>query len=509
MTQEELEALDAAARSSLYWFVQRAFSIVEPGKDYLDNWHVETICWHLQQQYEGHNRRQIINIYPRSLKSIIASICFPAWVLGRDPSAKFLCICYGEDLSKDLSLKTKQLVESSFYAQLFPHTKISDVENTATKFWTTANGYRQATTMGGAITGFGADFIVVDDPIKGIDANSAHVLEKTSKAFGDSILTRLNNPKTGVIEVVMQRLHPNDLTGHLMEHDGWDLLKIPARAEQLEHYQRYDDVYDRQPGELLQPALLDEAELKERRTAMGSAAFETQYQQNPMSPGGTVFEWGWFKFYDKCPTAQFVIQSYDTATVASATADYSVCQTWIISGDGNLFLVDLQRFRGSHPELLKRAELLEARHKPDAIICEAVGGGIPFYQEMRVKFGKRVFDYSPKHEKIVRALWVTSVLEQGKVYFPAEASWLPDLRAEIIAFPKGNHDDQVDCMVQLIRCAPTLISNVKALGLSQAFRRKADPEGSPPPAEAPAPRRRLRSIYELDSDVARHFGRDW
>jgi hypothetical protein len=128
---------------------------------------------------------------------------------------------------------------------------------------------------------------------------------------------------------------------------------------------------------------------------------------------------------------------------------------------------------------------------------------------MRVKFGKRVFDYSPKHEKIVRALWVTSVLERGKVYLPVEAGWLPDLRAEIISFPKGKHDDQVDCMVQLIRCAPTLISYVKALGLSQAFRRKADPEGSPPPAEAPAPQRRLRSIYGLERELGRQFGRDW
>jgi predicted phage terminase large subunit-like protein len=502
-------ALYVAARRSLYWFVQLGFEVLEPGQEYLDSWHVETICWHLQQLYEGNNRRQIINIYPRSLKSFIASVCFPAWVLGRNPGAKFLCISYGEDLSKDLSLKSKQLMQSALYTTLFPHTKLADIENTATKFWTTANGYRQATTVAGATTGFGADFIVVDDPIKGTDANSAHILEKTSKAFAESILTRLNNPKKGVIAVVMQRLHPNDLTGHLLEHGGWELLRIPARAEQLEHYQRYNDVYHRQPGELLQPALLGETELKERRMVMGSVAFETQYQQNPLPPGGTIFLWEWFKFYRKPPTAEFVIQSYDTATSSSTSADYTVCQTWVITG-GCMFIVDLQRFRGSHVELLKRAELLEERHKPDAIICEGVGSGIPFYQEMRATFGKRVFCDAPRIEKAVRALAVTPVLERGKVYLPAEAAWLPEFRAEILSFGNGKHDDQVDCMVQFIRWAPILLEKIKNLGLSQAFRRNTDPEGSPPPADAPAPpQRRLRSIYGLDSDVARHFGKGW
>src|SRR5579864_3465603 len=175
---DDLNALDAVARKSLYWFVQRAFSVLELGKAFLDNWHIETICWHLQQLHEGANLRLAVNIYPRSLKSFIASVCFPAWVLGRDPTAKFLCISYGEDLSKDLSLKTKQLMESVLYARLSPGTKIGDIENTATKFWTTSKGYRQATTITGATTGFGADYVIIDDPIKGSDANSAHILEK-------------------------------------------------------------------------------------------------------------------------------------------------------------------------------------------------------------------------------------------------------------------------------------------------------------------------------------------
>lgn len=142
MINDELAALDAAARQSFYWFVQRAFEILHPGEEYLDSWHIEAICYQLQEMFEGRNRRLIINIYPRSLKSFIASVCFPAWVLGRNPAAKFMCVSYGEILAKDLSLKTKRLMESPFYARLFPHTKISDVEDTALKFSTTAQGGR-------------------------------------------------------------------------------------------------------------------------------------------------------------------------------------------------------------------------------------------------------------------------------------------------------------------------------------------------------------------------------
>ena len=296
---DEREA-DACTREDFYLYVQRAFFALE-GQLLEDNWHIEAVCRALQQCYEGRRTRQIINLPPRHLKSLICSVFFTTWVLGHDPRAKILCVSYGENLVKGFSEHTHRLMQTQFYRRLFPRTIVARHDRLSIS--TTAGGYRRAVSTAGALTGHGADYIILDDPTKADDAFSPNRLEAANRNFNHTISTRLNQPRTGKIIVVMQRLAEDDLTGHLLRQGGWNHLAIPLVAEHPETYQLYHGVRERAAGDILHPARVGAAEIA--RLRLNEMCFQSQYQQNPQACSTSrIFSTAWFRYFGAPPPSE-------------------------------------------------------------------------------------------------------------------------------------------------------------------------------------------------------------
>ena len=212
--------------------MHKVFATLSPGQDYVSSWHVEAIAWQLERVRRGEIRRLIINMPPRSLKSITASVAFPAFVLGHDPSRRIICVSYSGDLAKKHANDFRAVLESPWYRRTFPTTRIGPYKNSETEIELTARGFRLATSVGGTLTGRGGDIIIIDDPLKPDDAFSETKRSAANQWFTNTLLSRLDDKRTGAIVVVMQRVHMDDLTGFLLsQSDEWTVLSLPAIAE--------------------------------------------------------------------------------------------------------------------------------------------------------------------------------------------------------------------------------------------------------------------------------------
>ena len=346
--------LRAGLRQELPCFVHKAFCTLEPGTAYQHNWHVDHLCWQLARVARGELRRVIFNVPPRSMKSITTSVAFPAWVLGHDPTKRIICVSYAEDLARKLSVDTRTLLDSPWYRELFPRLQLASKRPRNTELITTAQGYRFASGVGGAVLGRGADLIIVDDPIKATDALSAAERRRVAEFYDNTLYTRLNDKRTGAIVLIMQRLHQDDLVGHVLERDDWEVVAIPAIATEDRSYQLSDDpghVYFRRAGEVLQDSREPRAVLEQIRRSQGSLTFSAQYQQAPVPAEGNIVKREWLRFYADPPSAfDFTVASWDTASTLSESADYSVGTVWGAKGL-DFYLLDLVRGRFEVPEL--------------------------------------------------------------------------------------------------------------------------------------------------------------
>ncbi|MBL0116791.1 MAG: phage terminase large subunit [Sphingomonadales bacterium] len=319
---------------------------------------------------------------------------------------------------------------------------------------TTAGGFRISTSIGGTLTGRGADQIIIDDPLKASDADSEAERTRMHSWYRQTLVSRLNNPAQGRIAVISQRLHLDDLPGRLIEDGAWDELSLPLvewdrrRIEVLPG--RY---FERKPGDILHPARFSDSWQKEQRSLMGERDFEAQYNQRPMPAGGALFKLNWLKRYSHPPhgyQVECVVQSWDTAYDIKASNDYSVCTTWAICGT-HFYLLDVFRARLEFYELQKKVIELRDNWDASVVIIEAMGSGISLYQNIvRTAPLHWLQGISPQHSKEHRASKQTPKFERGEIHVPAEAAWLEAFEKEYISFPHGKFDDQVDSMVQFL-----------------------------------------------------------
>ena len=314
--------LRAIQRRHLSAFNEKVFHTLDPGTRYEHNWHLDHLCWMLTRVARGELRRLIINVPPRSMKSITVSIGFTAWVLGHDPTKRIICVSYADDLARKLSVDTRAILESSWYRELFPETRLASKRNT--DLITTRRGQRYAAGMNGSILGLGADVAILDDPIKATDALSQAERRRVNDAFDNTILTRLNDKRTGAIVIIMQRLHEDDLVGHVTATGEWEVVSIPAIAEEDATYQLSDtpgDVHVRRRGEVLYSREPREI-LESIRRSQGSLTFSAQYQQAPLPPRGNIVRREWLRFYTEAP-AEFdlVVASWDTRGLRDSGGD--------------------------------------------------------------------------------------------------------------------------------------------------------------------------------------------
>jgi hypothetical protein len=353
--------VNAACRKDLVSFVRKVFHVLAPRADFYMNWHICAIVYHLEQVWLGNIKRLIINLPPRSLKSIMCSVAFPAFVLGHDPTKRLIVASYGADLAIKHGNNFRTVVNSAEYRDIFPGMRISAVKNTQTEVVTTLNGSRLATSVDGALTGRGGDIIIIDDPIAALAALSQNAREHVRNWYS-TLLSRLDDQQNGAIVLVMQRLHEDDLSGVLMRgSDAWTVLSLPAIAEQDEQIPIGNGRFHlRRAGDVLHPERASRDALESRRAEIGEEAFEAQFQQQPVAPGGAMIKRDWPRRYDQLPKSGRIIQSWGEDN------DYSVCTTWL-HHENRYYLVDVLRGRFDFPTLRTRVSEHAKLHKETSL----------------------------------------------------------------------------------------------------------------------------------------------
>jgi predicted phage terminase large subunit-like protein len=397
-------------------------------------------------------KRLIINMPPRSLKSIMASVSFPAFVLGHDPTRRIICVSYSGDLAKKHANDFRAVLESPWYKRLFPATRIGQ-KDSEIEIELTERGFRLATSVGGTLTGRG-EIIVIDDPLKPDDAYSEAKRSAANEWFRNTLTSRLDDKRTGAIVIVMQRVHMDDLTGFVQTlSDDWEALKLPAIAEIDEDIPISDTkVYHRKAGEALSPEREPIPLLESLKLQLGGDAFSAQYQQEPAPPGGVMIKRAWIKRYSELPPRDrrlLVVQSWDTASKGGLENDFSVYTTWIVTRDQQSFLLDVWRKRVDYPELKAAAQALAERHNAQRVLVEDAGAGTSLVQELRTKI-PGIIAVKPDRDKVSRMSVVSSKFEAGQVFIPERAPWLADFEAELFSFPGSRHDDQCDSVSQAL-----------------------------------------------------------
>lgn len=441
------DMMSAALRADLATFVEQAFATLEPGTAFSANWHYEHLCWALTRVLRGDLRRLIINVPPRSGKSIIASVAVPMFALGHDPSRRIICVSHTEDLARKFSLDRRMVAQSPWFGAAFPTFKLTGPRPRDLELTTTQRGSVFAAGMGGAVLGRGADLIVIDDPIKGVDALSRAERRRVNEAFDTTLLTRLNDKQRGAIVIVMQRLHADDLVGHVLERDAWEVVSLPAIATDESCHRLSEapgDVYRRQAGELLHPEREPMAVLEQMRRAQGSLTFQAQYQQDPAPAGGNVIRREWLRRYEARPNRfDRVVVAWDTASTLSEASDWSVGTVWGAIGL-DYYLLDVVRGRFEAPDLRHAIVALSERWNADVTLIEKTQLGHALLHDLRRTKALAPILVEPRYDKEARLLAQSARFEAGQVYLPTEAPWLGAYIGELLAFPNGRHDDQVD-----------------------------------------------------------------
>ena len=443
-------------RNDFCAFSHRAFLELNPRARLEPNWHIEVLAAKLEDVRLGRCKRLITNIPPRLLKSHAASIAFPAWLLGHDPAKQILSISYAQDLSDKLARDCRALITSPFYQSLFA-TRLSTERNAVSEFETTEGGYRLSTSVGGVVTGRGADVIIVDDPMKADDALSDARRQSVHDWYDNTLRSRLNRQDDGAIIIIMQRLHADDLVAHLQETEIWDVLSLPAIAKRDEFYDLITPygrrIIHRKTGDVLHPRLLSASNLERLRLSMTEYNFVAQYQQDPQPPAGLVVKRDWLKFYneqDKPDRFDQIVQSWDTASKITELSDFSVCTTWGVK-ERKMYLLNVFRRRMEFPELKRMVKELAALWKTAIVLIEDKSSGTQLIQELRADGFSQV-QAAPVNndDKGMRLLAQTAKIEGHFVLFPEKAPWLDAYLLELTTFPNAKFDDQVNSTVHAL-----------------------------------------------------------
>lgn len=437
-------------------FLIRAFPYINGGAQIQYNWHLDAIAHQLARIMSGDNRRLLVTLPPRNLKSIAISVAWVAWMLGRDPTLNFVCVSYSGELAAKLARDCRAIINSAWFRELFPTSRISDKRSATHDFEMTAGGGRLATSITGTLTGRGGDIIIIDDPIKPDEAMSEATRNAVNEWFHSTLASRLNDKGKGAIITVMQRLHQYDLAGLLLETGEWDHLCLPAIAteDQVIPLSR-GRKYLRKEGEVLHVEREPRDVLDRLRASLGSMVFSAQYQQQPVPMEGNMVRAEWLQTYDATPQGSEygeVVQSWDTATKDGIHNDWSVCITAFVQRN-RVWITDVYRKRMEFPDLKRNAIRLARDYQARALLVEDQASGTQLIQMLRKEQPSgvpRPIPRKPEGDKLSRLAGITAMIEAGQLLLPAEAPWLLTFKQELLAFPSGRHDDQVDALSQLM-----------------------------------------------------------
>ena len=390
--------------------------------------------------------RLIVNMPPRHTKSEFASIYFPAWLIGRNPKMKLIQVSHNTELATRFGSKVRNLLASPEYSQVFGDVRLREDAKAKGKWETNHGGEYFAAGVGGAITGRGADLLIIDDPHTEQDSHSEGSMDRAYEWYTSGPRQRLQ--PGGSIVLVMTRWAENDLTGRLIKSqkepkaDTWKHISFPAILES---------------GNPVWPEYWDLEELEKVKASLPVRNWSAQYMQNPTSEEGAILkrEW-WQKWPNDVPKLKHVIQSYDTAFSKKETADYSAITTWGIFTPAEeepdaLLLLDATRGKWDFPELKAIALDTYKFWEPESVIIEQKATGQPLSQEFR-RMGIPVIDFVPSKgkDKHSRVNATAPVFESGQVWYPEDEKWAEEVIEECAAFPHGENDDYVDTVTQAV-----------------------------------------------------------
>jgi phage terminase large subunit-like protein len=468
------EALTVFARRDFWCFVELMFSVLYPGQELVYAGYLELIATLLMRVGQRKFRNVVINLPPRHMKSALASILYPAWRLGCDPTVKFICISYGDDLAHDLSAQTRKIMRSPLYKHIFPLTVL---DKTAMDYIrTTKGGYRYATAVGSDITGFGADEIIIDDPVQPEDALSERVKQQLRDWINSSVYTRLNDPSKGALVLVMHRLAPDDLAGTI-EPSADFVLKLPLIAETAENYTYQGrTVMRREPGEPLNPARVSVSEIERLKVRIAPHVFASQYQQRPEAGGTGYCSIERLARYGEAPPFELIVHSWDIASTKGG-GDWTVCAKFGLAKDSDgrdiLYLTGVVRMQVELPDVREAIIAHDSLDKPAIIVMDGNGVGRGPYQDLWAREfrhllpGESMTGSASDNLKIRRFSEGLFSLYDGLVRLPnaMPGQALETLLTEIAAFPDGKHDDQVDALSYVAAYHARVIHEARRWGL--------------------------------------------
>ena len=426
--------------------------VKESWPGFIEGKHHEMMARAFERVARGELKRLIINMPPRHTKSEFASYHLPAWFLGKFPGKKVIQTAHTAELAVGFGRKVRNLVGSPDYQSIFPGVKLQQDSKAAGRWNTSDGGEYFAIGVGGAVTGKGADLLIIDDPHSEQEGQSAdpNVFNRTYEWYTSGPRQRLQ--PGGAIIIVMTRWHKRDLTGQILKSSvqragagEWEVIELPAILPS---------------GSPLWPGFWSLDELEKLRSELPVAKWSAQYQQDPTSEEGAIIKREWWRRWteDSPPPCEFIIQSWDTAFLKKERADYSACTTWGVfyapddtgREAANVILLDAFKARMEFPELKKRAYDEWRQWKPDAFIVEGKAAGMPLIFELRA-IGIPVQEYTPSrgNDKIARVNAVSDLFASGIVWCP-ERRFAEEVMEEFAAFPSGEHDDLVDSSTQAL-----------------------------------------------------------
>ena len=442
-------ALRAVLATDFASFIRYTFGVLRPGVEFRPNWHIDAMAYKLSQIASGEVKKLIITVPPRNLKSICASVALPAWFLGHHPSERVVAVSYSSELAKTHASDFRRVVTDPLYQAIFPRMRIQ--RETDKEIATTARGRRYATFIEGTLTGLGGNLIVIDDPIKLGDASSEIVRKRSIDWYRNTLVTRPDDKKAARIVVVMQRVHQEDLVGYLQEQGGFDILNLPAVAQTSSYFSTGSrSFHERRAGETLHPEHESGEILVGIKRDMGSMQFSAQYQQTPVPAGGTFIKRTWLKTY---PPSAISLQhrdrmviSWDIALSEAQTGDSSAGVVLLSRGD-TFYVLDVCKGQFPFGQLIEKILDMVRRYPNSALVIEESPISIGLIQALKQNH-INVVTVTPTKDKRSRVISQTDRFEGGSVLLPERAEWLDGFIGELLSFPGGRHDDQVDALVQ-------------------------------------------------------------
>jgi predicted phage terminase large subunit-like protein len=450
-------------------FLHLAFSTLN-SKRLGNEQYLDYLCREIESFAGGKVRRLLINLPPRHLKTITASIGGTAWMLGHAPSTRVMIVTNGEELSKQIMRGIRTIMQSDWYQRSFP-TRLEKGYQAILHFGTTAGDAVYSAPIGGALTGFGAEVIIVDDLHHIDDARNPEKMADDIDIFETVVLSRLNDPRGGRIMIIGHRIDLNDVSGHALSQGGWRHVLLPLVAPRDEVYETSNGPWLRRKGEFLRPDAWDAAEVNAKRARTRAPDFETLYQQNP-SHGlrpitAQCFPEATYRAAKKTP----LVMSIDPGQAGGPRNSFSVVQVWSQQGENHHVLIEQWRDQSPFPELLKACKRLIHRHRPSAIVIEMTGQGPALASKIRPESWMKIVPVHQHFSKVERLAKHIDLVCSGGIRLAIKAGARVDYVEEFVSFPRCDYTDQIDATTQYLdfieKCPHLPLPPERALGCVQ------------------------------------------